>query len=62
MHDGSLQTLEEVVDFYDKGGRDNPQIDAEMRPLKLTADEKQELVEFLRSLTGKVCEGWPGLH
>src|SRR5262245_19096642 len=37
MHDGSLQTLEEVVDFYDKGGRENPLLDPEMRPLKMTA-------------------------
>jgi cytochrome c peroxidase len=62
MHDGSLQTLEEVIDFYDKGGRENPQLDAEMRPLKLTAAEKQALLDFLSSLTGKVSEGWPGLH
>jgi len=60
MHDGSLRTLEEVVDFYDKGGRDNPQIDAEMRPLHLTDVEKRALVEFLKSLSGKVSEGWPG--
>ena len=62
MHDGSLQTLEAVVDFYDKGGRENPSIDLEMRPLKLTQDEKRALVEFLKSLSGKVSEGWPDLH
>lgn len=62
MHDGSLQTLEAVVDFYDKGGRENPSIDGEMRPLKLTQDEKRALVEFLKSLSGKVTEGWPGLR
>ena len=59
MHDGSLRTLEDVVDFYDKGGRENPLIDSEVRPLKLTRDEKRALVEFLKSLTGKVSEGWP---
>jgi cytochrome c peroxidase len=62
MHDGSLPTLEAVVDFYDQGGRENPSIDVEMRPLKLTPDEKHALVEFLKSLSGKVSEGWPGLH
>jgi cytochrome c peroxidase len=62
MHDGSLQSLEDVVDFYDQGGRENPLLDPEMRPLKLTADEKRALVEFLKSLSGKVSEGWPGLR
>ena len=60
MHDGSLATLDEVVDFYDQGGRDNPGIDGEMRELKLTATEKRALVAFLKSLNGKVSEGWPG--
>ncbi|MBN8731741.1 MAG: c-type cytochrome [Acidobacteria bacterium] len=59
MHDGSLQTLEEVVDFYDEGGRENPERDAEMNELKLTMEEKRALVEFLKSLSGKVSEGWP---
>ncbi|MEP7365381.1 MAG: cytochrome c peroxidase [Acidobacteriota bacterium] len=60
MHDGSLRTLEDVVDFYDKGGRANPSIDSEIRELKLAPDEKRALVEFLKSLSGKVSEGWPG--
>jgi len=58
MHDGSLATLEEVIDFYDNGGRENPAIDPEMRKLNLTAVEKRALVEFLKSLSGKVSEGW----
>lgn len=62
MHDGSLPTLEEVVDFYDRGGRENPLVDPEMRPLKLTPDEKRALVAFLKSLSGRVSEGWPGLR
>lgn len=62
MHDGSLRTLEDVIDFYDKGGRENPSLDAEMRPLKLTAEEKQALKDFLESLSGKVSEGWPAAH
>jgi cytochrome c peroxidase len=32
MHDGSLATLEDVVKFYDEGGRPNPTIDPEIRP------------------------------
>ncbi len=48
MHDGSLKTLEEVVDFYDQGGVRNPQLSEDIYPLKLSADEKSDLVQFLR--------------
>ena len=51
MHDGSLKTLEEVIDFYDKGGRENVYLDSAMFPLKLTKQEKLDLVAFLRALT-----------
>lgn len=57
MHDGTLATLEEVVEFYDRGGNPNPYLDEEIRPLKLTAEEKTNLVAFLRSLSGSVSEG-----
>jgi cytochrome c peroxidase len=50
MHDGSLATLEEVVDFYDRGGRPNPNLSHRMRPLLLNEFEKAALVAFLRSL------------
>ena len=43
MHDGSLLTLREVVDYYDRGGNVNPALDAELRPLRLTGEEKNEL-------------------
>ncbi|HUF46514.1 MAG TPA: hypothetical protein VMM93_01800, partial [Vicinamibacterales bacterium] len=52
MHDGSLATLEDVVDFYDRGGRPNPYLDVDIRPIGLTADEKTALVAFLRALNG----------
>lgn len=55
MHDGSLPTLEEVVEFYDKGGILNKNLDEKMKPLKLTADQKRDLVEFMKALSG---EGW----
>jgi cytochrome c peroxidase len=55
MHDGSLKTLEEVVDFYDKGGIPNKNLDEKIKPLHLTAQDKKDLVEFLKSLNG---EGW----
>ena len=57
MHDGSLATLDEVVDFYSDGGRANPSLDAEIRPRHFTAEEKRALTAFLRSLGGRVREG-----
>jgi cytochrome c peroxidase len=57
MHDGSLATLEDVVEYYDKGANLNPGLDDEIRPLHLTGDEKQALVAFLVSLTGTVRDG-----
>jgi cytochrome c peroxidase len=53
MHDGSLATLEQVVDFYDGGGHANPLLDPRMRALHLSPSERRDLVEFLRALTGK---------
>lgn len=57
MHDGSLKTLEEVVDFYSEGGRPNPNLDPQIQPRHFSAEEKRALVAFLRSLTGKIREG-----
>lgn len=53
MHDGSIETLEQVVEFYDAGGRANPHLDSEIRPLGLTEEERASLVAFLRALTGR---------
>jgi cytochrome c peroxidase len=57
MHDGSFATLAEVVAFYDRGGAANPGLDSQLRPLKLTPAEKQDLIAFLRSLNGKTRDG-----
>jgi cytochrome c peroxidase len=57
MHDGSIATLEEVVEYYDRGGNRNPNLDSELQPLGLSIEEKQALVAFLRSLSGLVQEG-----
>jgi len=54
MHDGSLATLDEVVEFYNGGGRPNKNLFPILRPLGLTADEKQALVKFLEALSGTV--------
>ena len=51
MHDGSLPTLDAVVDLYSNGGRPNRFLDKEIRPLRFTAREKNDLLAFLRSLS-----------
>src|SRR5205814_9813734 len=57
MHDGSLPTLEAVVDFYSDGGRLNPNIDPDLHPLHLSTEEKAAPVAFLTSLSGTIQEG-----
>ena len=52
MHDGSFARLDDVIDFYDRGGRANPNLDPDIRPLNLTRDEKGTLLAFLRTLNG----------
>ncbi len=55
MHDGSLKTLKDVVDFYVGGGNSNPQLDKEIRALDfLSGQERADLVAFLESLTGEL--------
>ncbi len=58
MHDGSLTTLEQVVEHYDKGGIKNPTLSEKIQPLFLTKQEKADLVAFLKALSG---EGWQHL-
>ena len=59
MHDGSLKTLIDVVEHYNKARNKFPdprvKVNARIIPLKLTQQEKQGLVEFLKALSG---EGW----
>ncbi len=57
MHDGSLATLGEVIDFYDGGGHANPALDRQIRPLRSSEQEKAALVAFLRALSGEIQEG-----
>lgn len=57
MHDGSLATLEDVIDYYDRGGNPNPGLDSDVRPLHLSSEEKQALIAFLKSLSGVIHEG-----
>lgn len=55
MHNGVFFTLEEVVDFYDEGGGEDPfgTKTEKMKPLGLTDDEKADLVAFLESFSGE---------
>lgn len=50
MHDGSLETLEDVLAHYNQGGTGHPNQDERVRPLGLTTDEKSALVAFLKTL------------
>lgn len=55
MHDGSLKTLKEVVDFYVGGGNSNPYLDPKIKSLDfLTGQERADLEAFLESLTGEL--------
>jgi cytochrome c peroxidase len=56
MHNGVFGTLKEVVSFYNKGGIPNPQLDTSIRPLGLTDKEMENIVVFLKSLTGDNVE------
>jgi len=53
MHDGSIKSLEEVIQYYDKGGIKNPYLSKEIKPLYLSSQEKADLLAFLNSLTGE---------
>jgi cytochrome c peroxidase len=51
MHDGSMATLEEVLDYYNRGGQKNPNLDPVMKPLGLSKEEAADLVAFLKALS-----------
>jgi len=61
MHDGSVGTLEEVVEWYAKGGHPNPTLSEKIKKLELSDQDKKDLVEFMKQgLTGefpKVARG-----
>lgn len=52
MHNGVFGTIEDVIEFYDQGGGEDPGQSSLIQPLHLTEDEKFELAEFLYSLSG----------
>jgi cytochrome c peroxidase len=51
FHDGSQQTLWDVLDHYNKGGVQNPYLDGGLLPLGLTESQEDDLVAFLATLT-----------
>jgi len=51
MHDGSMRTLWDVMDHYNKGGEANPFLDGGIEPLALSPDEIDAVVEFMFTLT-----------
>ena len=53
MHDGSIATLEAVIEYYSRGGNANPHLDPDAHPLRLTTDERRLLVTFLEALTSR---------
>jgi len=53
MHDGSLATLNDVLDYYIRGGNADPNLDPNKAPLNLSAEQKADLLAFLESLTGQ---------
>ena len=55
MHDGSLNSLEEVIEFYRRGGNANPHLDGKLRRLDLTDDDARNLLAFLRALSRKAA-------
>ena len=54
MHDGSMATLDAVVEHYDHGGVDRPSRSDLMKPLGLTAQEKSDLVVFMKTLSSNL--------
>lgn len=51
MHNGSIQTLDEVIELYNKGGVNHTYQNKEIKPLQLSEIEKNDLILFLRTLT-----------
>lgn len=50
MHDGSMATLDEVIDHYEDGGTRRPSLSPDMKPLTLSPQERQDLIAYLKTL------------
>lgn len=62
MHDGSLSTLEAVIDYYDRGGDDKKGKSPFILKIGLTRAEKQDLLAFLKTLNGAVAAATLSQH
>ena len=62
MHDGSLATLKDVVEFYNRGGGVNPSLTGRVRPLGLTPADVDAIVAFLKALDGEGYQDRPPQH
>lgn len=58
MHDGSIATLAEVIEFYNNGGGKNGYLDERIQPLNLTKEDQAHLLEYLKALDGRI--DWSG--
>lgn len=56
MHNGSVKTLKDVINLYDKGGIDRPSRSELIKPLQLSESEKSDLIAFLEALTSDPIE------
>jgi cytochrome c peroxidase len=52
MHNGLFKSLKDVIEFYNGGGGNSPNKSPLLKPLNLSREEKEALVEFLKSLSG----------
>jgi cytochrome c peroxidase len=59
MHDGSIPTIDLVIEYYNRGGQQNPALDTRLHPLHLSVGERRDLAAFLSALTGEIHEGAP---
>ena len=59
MHDGSIATLREVVEFYNRGGEKNPWLDPKIKPLNLTEAEIDAIVALMHALEGEGYQDTP---
>ncbi len=62
MHTGGFKSLEEVIEFYNKGGEAVTGKDPFMSALNLTDQEKQDLIDFMKNLTGDLTTMAPPKH
>jgi cytochrome c peroxidase len=62
MHDGSLATLRDVVEYYNRGGNKNPFLTPRLRPLGLSQADIDAVVAFLKTLNGEGYQDRPPKH